>query len=584
MFQIHKKLKDTYKAILSRQIIGGIFLFSDEFFGVMPLYLVGVALDQFKSGDVTAHFIITVIAKIVGFSLASYTVSVLWMFFVHDSGNYAGYFLRKKFFASLLKKPMNFFEKHASGDLLARSNNDVDWVDSYFGGGFLLLMDSFAYPIVFIAIMGSLTSWKLTFATISPFPIITILYFFTADEIEKRAGVLYGKFSTVSQEILEMAEGIKLVRSFCNEQVRLNKLSKQVKLYFDAVYFKARLDAVLQPVTGFITEIATIIAFCYGSVLVYRGEITYGNLASFFMFVYTFVWAAMASSKYVQLYKTAMAAANRLLEVIDAKEKEQAGHKELKSIETVEFRHFNFAYNSEQKNVLQDFCFLMKRGEKVAVVGKTGSGKTTLARTLLGLYEMQDGLFINEEDYRNYTPTSYKKQLAYVSQREQVFSDTIFNNVTFFESSYSEEEVRKVLKIAHLDDVDGFPDGLHTRIGERGMNLSGGQRQRLAIARSLITRPSLLILDDAFSAIDVKTTAKIIQSFKESFASNKPEDHFFDSLLVITHKPLVAKEMDRIIVLEDGNICEEGYHDKLMQKAGWYANEFSVQQDEEATL
>ena len=605
MFQIHKKLKDTYKALLLKQVVGGIFLFSDEFFGVMPLYFVGVALDQFKSGEISQHFIITIIAKIAGFSLLSYTVSVLWMFFVHNSGNYGGYFLRRKFFASLLKKPMNFFEKYKSGDLLARANNDVDWIDSYFGAGFLLLMDSFAYPIVFICIMGSLTSWKLTLATVAPFPIITILYFFTADELEKRAGALYGKFSIVSQEILQMAEGIKLVRSFCNEQVRLQKLSRQVKLYFDAVYFKVKLAAILLPITGLVTEVATIIAFCYGSVLVYRGEITYGNLASFFMFVYSFTWAAMASSKYVELYKGALASANRLVEVLDAKEKEHVGNKELKSIESIEFKHFNFAYNAEQKNVLQDFSFSMKKGERVAVVGKTGSGKTTLARSLLNLYEMKDGLFVNGEDYRTFSSTSYKKQIGYVSQREQVFSDTIFNNVSFFDTNCTEDEVNKVLEMAHMDDVKTFPSGLYTQIGERGMSLSGGQRQRLSIARALIARPSLLILDDAFSAIDAKTTSKIIRSLKatsdvpalhtdgareqkesvnELDASTEGSDSstFFDSLLVITHKPSISKEMDRIIVMEDGKICEEGNHDELMKKGGWYALEFSMQEEEVA--
>lgn len=577
MFQIHKKLKDTYKALLPYQIIGGIFLFADEFCGVLPLYFVGVALDQFKTGDITWNKLFIIVAKIVGVSFTSYTVSVLWMFFVHNAGNYGGYFLRKKFFASLFAKPMNFFEKYSSGDLLARSSNDVDLIDTYFGAGFLLLMDSFAYPIVYIVLMGYLTSWKLTLATVAPFPIITILYFLTADELEKRAGVLYGKLSLVSAEILQMAEGIKLVRSFCNEQVRLQKLSRQVKLYFDAVYFKIRLDAILEPIVTVVTEIATIIAFCYGSVLVYRGEITYGNLATFFMFVYSFTWSAMASSQYVQLYKTSLACADRVVEVLNAKEKEHKGRKELESIESVEFKHFNFAYNAEEKNVLQDFSFSMKKGEKVAVVGKTGSGKTTLARSLLNLYEMQEGIYINGEDYREFSFASYKKQIAYVSQREQVFSDTIFNNVTFFDPNYTETQVNEVLQIAHFDDVTNFPDGINTQIGERGMSLSGGQRQRLSIARALIARPSLLILDDAFSAIDSKTTEKIIQSFKE--ASHKEGYTFFDTLLVVTHKPSIAKEMDRIIVLEDGKICEQGCHDELIQRGGWYANEFSRQEE-----
>ncbi|MGP1437780.1 MAG: ABC transporter ATP-binding protein [Treponema sp.] len=569
MFQIHKKLKSTYKALALQQSIGAIFLFLDEFAGVLPIYFVGLALDEFKTGTITSTFLFNTILKIIGISLFSYTISVAWMFFIHNAGNYGGYFLRKKFFASLLTKQMNFFEKYTAGDLLARASNDIDFVDGYFGGGFLLLMDSFAYPIVYIGLMAYLTSWKLTLATIAPFPIITILYFFTADELEKRADSTYQKFSLVSQEILEMAEGIKLIRSFCNEQVRLNKLSYKVKLYFDAVYFKARLDAILNPIVNFITEISTIIAFSYGSFLVSKGEITYGNLVSFFMFVYMFTWAAMASSFYVQLYKSALASAERIVEILNAKEKENTGTKELKTIESIEFKNFNFKYGNEMQIVLENLSFKMKKKEKIAIVGKTGSGKTTLIRSLLNLYDMKEGLFINGEDYRTFSPKSFKKQIAYVSQREQVFSDSIYNNVTFFDSSYTIDEVKEVLKIAHLDE--NFPLGIKTQIGERGLSLSGGQRQRLSIARALITRPSLLLLDDAFSAIDSKTATKIIQSFNKT--------SMFESLIVVTHKPAIAKEMDRIVVIEDGKVKEEGTHAELLEKGGWYATEFSCLQE-----
>lgn len=570
MFKIHKKLKSTYKALCLQQSIGAIFLFMDEFAGVLPIYFVGLALDEFKQGTITSSFLFSTISKIIGVSLFSYTVSVLWMFFIHNAGNYGGYFLRRKFFTSLLTKSMNFFEKYTAGDLLARVSNDVDFVDAYFSAGFLLLMDSFAYPIVYIGLMAYLTSWKLTLATVAPFPIITILYFFTANELEKRANGMYQKFSLLSQEILEMAEGIKLIRSFCNEKVRLNKLSYKVKLYFDAVYFRARIDAILNPIVSFITEISTIIAFCYGSFLVYKGEITYGNLASFFMFVYMFTWAAMASSFYVQLYKSALACAERLVEIFNAKEKENTGAKELKSIESLEFKNFNFKYGNEMQTVLKNFSFKMKRKEKIAVVGKTGSGKTTFIRAILNLYDMQEGLFINGEDYRTFSTNSLRKQIAYVSQREQVFSDSIYNNVTFFNSSYTEDEVNEVLKIAHLDE--NFPEGLKTKIGERGLNISGGQRQRLSIARALITHPSLLLLDDAFSAIDSKTAQKIIQSFKNC--------SMFESLILVTHKPIIAKEMDRIIVMEEGKVQEEGTHSELLEKGGWYAKEFSSQKHE----
>lgn len=433
-------------------------------------------------------------------------------------------------------------------------------------------MDSFAYPIVYMGTVAYLISWKLTLASVLPFPLVTILYFFTAKEIQKRSDNTYSKFSHLSQEVLEMTEGIKLVRSFCNEQVRLNKLSKKVKLYFDALYFKIKLDALLKPVSSFITEISVLVAFCYGSYLVSIGEITPGKLAAFFMFLGLLTWACIASSFYIQMCKEALASTERVCQILNAKMREVHGTKEITSIESVQFKDFSFKYENGEREALQNLNFSFKKGEHIAVVGKTGSGKTTLIRALLHIYNMQMSILINGEESKKISDASLKKLIGYVSQREQVFSDTIYNNVSFFDSSYSKEQVEEVLKLACFDDVQNFPEGIQTQIGERGMSLSGGQRQRLSIARALIKKPSLLVLDDSFSAIDSKTTSRLLESFKKC--------SFFDTLLVVTHKPIVAENMDRIIVLNDGTIEEMGTHEELAKKGGWYATEFLTKGEE----
>ena len=252
--------------------------------------------------------------------------------------------------------------------------------------------------------------------------------------------------------------------------------------------------------------------------------------------------------------------------------RETSGTKEITSIESVQFKDFSFKYENGEREALQNLNFSLKKGERVAVVGKTGSGKTTLIRALLHIYNMQMSILINGEESKKISDSSLKKLIGYVSQREQVFSDTIYNNVSFFDSSYSEGQVEEVLKLACFDDVQNFPDGIQTQIGERGMSLSGGQRQRLSIARALIKKPSLLVLDDSFSAIDSKTTGKLLDSFKKC--------SFFDTLLVVTHKPIVAENMDKIIVLNDGTIEEMGSHEQLIKKGGWYATEFLTKAEE----
>ena len=462
---------------------------------------------------------------------------------------------------------------------MARTSNDVTAVENYFANGFIMLMDSFAYPGAAIFMMSVLISWKLTLAVVLPIPLITIIYFSLGKAIKDRTGKTYAEFSKVNQGILELAEGIKLIRCYVNEQVRLKKLSSIVKNYFSVLYAQVKLTSILQPCTAFITNLCIIIAFCYGGYLVHIGEITSGNLVSFFVFVGMIAWSGMASGFYLQIQKSADAAIDRINALIrDNNEFPSMGNKEkIERIEKISFKNFSFAYSDSEKKVLQDISFEISQGEILGITGKTGSGKTSLIKQFFSLYPQNENIFINNIPLKNCDIFSFRNKTAYVSQRPQLLSGTVCENLCFYEKEVEKEKILKVLEAADVkSDIEKLTNGIDTKIGEKGVMLSGGQRQRIALARALLKEPEVLILDDAISAVDADTEVKIIENLKKSSS--------FNICIISAHRLSAVQHADKIIVLDDGKIIQQGTHEKLIKEGGWYAEQFEYQHSHSAEL
>ncbi len=578
MFDIEKKSGAIYKKIKSYRTIGALFLLADEFTVVFPAYFLGLAIDEFKTGTLTPESLLGWSFKILAVTLLSYMLSTLFIFFMHNSGNKAGYLFRRKIFSSLLDKTPQFFNKFSSGDILARGTNDVRMLDNYFAVGLIMLMDSFIYPLVCILSASILISWKLTLAVVLPVPLITLLYVLTGEKLQELSGKTFKSFGAVNQEILEMAEGIKLIRCFVNEQVRLNKLSKTAKAYFSILYAKVKLEMLLGPVTKTITYVSALIAFLYGGYLVYNGELTSGNLVTFFIFVNLFSWSAMASCFYMQLYKVAGAAIERVNEIFNTefsiKHKENLNLKKLDNIESLEFNKLSFNYEETKDNannkVLKDISFTVKKGQTLGISGKTGAGKSTLIKQIFCLYPESKGVLINGIESEKLDLKTLRKKIGFVSQTPHLISGSIYDNICFFRSGMSQEKIDKAVRLADLENfVKSLKDGLQTQIGEKGVNLSGGQRQRISLARAILSEPDILILDDAVSALDADTESKILQNLKEN--------NLFKICIICSHRISAIKDADEIIVIDDGKITERGTHQDLLLKRGWYAEQFEYQ-------
>ncbi len=580
MFEIEKKSAEIYKKIKKDRVIGALLLLADECTVVFPSYFLGLALDEFKTGTLTPESVVGWSLKILGVTLLSYVLSTLFVFFMHNSGNKAGYLFRRKIFSSLLNKAPQFFNKFSSGDLLARATNDTKMVEDYFGFGLIMLMDSFVYPIVCILSASILISWKLTLAVVLPVPLITILYVFTGKKIQDLSSKTFESFGSVNQEILEIAEGIKLIRCFVNEQVRLNKLSKTAKAYFSILYTKIKIEILLGPITRIITYMSAVIAFCYGGYLVHIGELTSGNLVTFFIFVNLFSWSAMASCFYMQVYKVASASIERINEIFDTNfsisktQEEYSNLTKIENIESLEFKNLSFNYEKNKNNsndkVLDNISFKINKGQTLGISGKTGSGKSTLIKQIFCLYPEVKGIFINGIESEKINLKSMRSKIGFVSQTPQLISGSIYDNICFFRKGIPQEKIEEAVRLADLQDfVKSLKDGLQTQIGEKGINLSGGQRQRISLARAILSEPDILILDDAISALDADTEANILHNLKEN--------NLFKICIICSHRISAIKDADEIIVLDEGIITQRGRHQDLMQEGGWYAEQFEYQ-------
>lgn len=579
MFKIQKEAGNIFKSIRFKRMFGGLFLLSDEFLTVVPGYYIGLAVDELKNSTMTQSSLIAYVLKIIFFTCLGYFFSAMFMFFIHNSGNRASYLFRKKILSSVLKKTPPFFKKYTSGDILARTSNDVIALENYFSLGFIMMMDSFAYPGVAIFMMSVLISWKLTIAVVLPIPLITLIYFSLGKTIKDRTSKSYAEFSKVNQGILELAEGIKLIRCYVNEQVRLKKLSSIVKNYFSVLYAQVKLTSLLQPCTVFITNLCIIIAFCYGGYLVHVGEITSGNLVSFFVFVGMIAWSGIASGFYLQLQKSGEAAIDRINALIKDNNEfpPMDGKTQIEEIEKISFKNFSFAYSDSEKKVLQDISLEVSRGEILGITGKTGSGKTSLIKQFFSLYPQNENIFVNNLPLKDCDIFSFRNKTAYVSQRPELLSGTVCENLCFYTQDIEKEKILKVLETADVkSDIEKLTNGIDTKIGEKGVMLSGGQRQRIALARALLKEPQVLILDDAISAVDADTEVKIIENLKKSSS--------FNICIISAHRLSAVQHADKIIVLDEGKIIQQGTHEELIKAGGWYAEQFEYQHSHSAEL
>ena len=466
-----------------------------------------------------------------------------------------------------------FFEKFKAGDLLTRALGDINQV-KFSGGNRLLKIfcESITITITFVALI--LIHPILAVCCFVPLTLIFISNLLLKRIVKKNWAEVRKKHSDMGNKVLESITNVRTIRAFSKEEEDYEENIKYSNQAYIVEKKNLRVNVIFQPLFQFIVGISAVICYALGAYFYYLSEITIAQLVQFVMYLNLFQQPLTAIGNLVNNFYQSMISAERLNEVYDSKssviDKEDA--KDASGLELLEFKDFSFKYQGDTFYSLKDINLKIEKGKTLGIVGKTGSGKSTLVRQLVRQLPIDaDTLYLNEMPIDNYHKESVRKIVSYVPQEHVLFSRSVYDNVKLGKKDASDDEIHEAIKLADFEkDLDNLPYGLDTIVGEYGVTLSGGQKQRLAIARAFLKNSDILILDDSLSAVDGKTEANIIDTLND-YRKDKTN-------IIVAHRLSAVMQADNIIVLDKGKIVESGTHRELMRNKGWYYTQFKNQQ------
>ena len=477
-------------------------------------------------------------------------------------------------FSHFLSLDKSWFHKQKIGDLMSRATNDLRAVRDFVGLGLLILVDCSVLILSCVCLMLWINP-NLTLVVLIPLPILSILFFKYLPEIGRRHEIVQRHLSKITSHVQENLSGIRVIHAFVQEETEKKKFDELNREYIHKNLSVTRLFGIFTPSLTLTVGVAAMISLWVGGEAVVAKEMSLGSFVAFNGYLLMLSWPMMGIGYVVNLTQKGQAAMGRIQEIFLARPGIVDDAKTINSIDEfrgdIEFRDLHFSYPQSNKPSLQNIKFKIPSGQILAVVGVIGSGKSTLVQLIPRLYEVaKDTLFIGGHSIRDIPLSVLRKNIGYVNQEPYLFSATLRENIIFGRDETSNDVVDDVVKKSGLlADLNRFPDGLETIIGERGVSLSGGQIQRVALARALLIKPKILVLDDAFSSLDAETEDNILKNIRE-FTSGI-------TTVMVSHRLTAVRKADRIILINDGQIVEDGTHDELLHLDGRYAQTYKNQ-------
>lgn len=560
-----------------REVIIGLFMIvvSNVLYGILPRIL-QVTIDAIDQGAALKTLGIYAII-IVSITLVYAVIRFVMRKMVIGVARKVEYQLRNDYFSHLQKLSLRFFVNNRTGDLMARATNDINAVTVTIGLGALFTVSN-GIIFAFVFALMVTTNAQLTLLALIPFPFILVLMYLSFGYFYRTYEKVQAQFSSITAKAQENISGIRVIKAYVQENNEINQFKDLNLTYLQQNLKLARARGLMWAAMEILFGFAFIILLWIGGKSVIQGRMSLGDLVAFTVWLGMLSWPMISFGWVLNLIQRASASMNRINKIMDTEPliKNTAGtDRSIKTIQgEIEFKNVSFAYN--EKPVLKNINLKIYPGMTLAIIGPTGSGKTTFINLIPRLIDATDGqVLIDGNDIRCLSVKMLRRNIGFVPQETFLFSETIEENISFGVEKVRPTEVKWAANISTIaNDLENFPDKYQTLIGERGVNLSGGQKQRTAISRALLRKPKILILDDALSSVDTYTEEKIITGLQQNY--------FNQTNIIIAHRISTIKHADLIIVLEDGEIIEQGTHDELVVRKGFYAELHQQQLLEEA--